>query len=117
MGSINTNTTGKPLLTLTVQASEQVTEYTFGNADGTITDAGTKPMGIFVTDADVGEDVGIVTTGLYRVKTGGAFDAGSELEVDANGVAIEASAGIVVADAREEAYGITGESVLCELRK
>ena len=37
MGSINTNTTGKPLLTLTVQASEPVTEYTFGNADGTIT--------------------------------------------------------------------------------
>jgi hypothetical protein len=117
MGNINTITTGKPLLTLTVTASESVSEYVFGNNDGTITGAELKPMGVFVTDAEAGEDVAIVTTGLYRVRTGGAFDVGTELEVDANGMAVEASAGIVVADAREEAYGVTGESVLCELRK
>ena len=93
---------GVPILTETVLSSGAMVKGRFVGADGAYASAAGNAIGISSVDAiSVGKPISVVTLGLYYVIAGAAFAAGVKIEVGVDGKAVELSAGIAVARARE----------------
>jgi hypothetical protein len=108
------------IFTYSLIAVGAISEYRAIGFDGAqATVAGAKVAGVATTDAVAGEPVAVDMIGTTVVETGGAFSAGDDLVVDAEGRAIVNPAvggEYIFADALEDA-GAAGEFVEVALRR
>ncbi|MDQ2823578.1 MAG: DUF2190 domain-containing protein [Pseudomonadota bacterium] len=88
--------TSKALYGQTVRATAAVKGRTFAGYTGATCAAGAAAMGAFRTDAAVGEYVTVEQIGTALVIAGGPIAAGSAVESDAFGQAVEQTTGVVV---------------------
>lgn len=92
-----------PVLSLSVVAAAAITAHRFALANGTICGANGNAKGVYISDAEVGELVGITVLGTAIVESGAAFAVDANLQSDALGRAVTAVDGPVVARALEAA--------------
>lgn len=98
------------LLTLTLTASADVVAARFVSIAGAQSTAGGLALGVSQSNATPGQQFPAVVFGTAIVESGGAFSKGDPLQSDAQGRAVDATTGPVVAHALEDATA-AGEMV------
>ncbi len=93
------------ILALTSVATAAVSANTFVGYDGQTAAAGTDALGIADYDAATGDSFAITVLGTQRVKAGGAFNAGDQLQVGPDGKAVVLADGKPVAKALQDSAG------------
>lgn len=98
------------ILTLSIAAIAAITETRAVGFDGGVPAAGAAMKGLAISDAAIGEQVGVDVLGTSIATAGGAFAKGAELEVGAAGKLVAKTTGVVVARA-EQAAAADGDKV------
>jgi hypothetical protein len=93
------------VLTRSVVASGALTGKRFVGLDGAVAGLGARAQGVALFDCDDTKTASVIALGSAIVEAGGAFEAGSLLEVGASGKAVDARNGHVVARALETSSG------------
>lgn len=91
------------VMTHTVEATAAIVRHRFVDLTGAHATAAGAAFGVSTTAADIGDQVPVDCLGSSIVEVSGAISKGGEIEVGANGVAVAASAGTVVARALQDA--------------
>jgi len=91
------------VMTHTVQATAAIERHRFVDLDGTHSTAAGNAFGISTSEAAIGDQLAVDCLGSSIVEASGVIAAGGEIEVGADGVAVAASAGTVVARALQDA--------------
>ncbi len=100
------------LLTLSVLAAGALTEARFVGPARVQAAAGENAYGVALTDAAIGEVLGVVNKGTAIVEAGAAIAAGALVQSDASGRAITKAAGITLGRlAPGEVAGAAGDMV------
>jgi len=100
-----------PILTLTSIATAAIIDNRFVDYDGSLCDvAGAQPMGVSVTDADIGRAFAVDVLGTTIVEAGAAIPLGAKgltpVKTDANGKAIaQGGVGVIAGYALQAAAG------------
>lgn len=95
--------TEKLLLITTLTAIAALAKYRLVSYAGAPTTAGTRALGIAVTNFDAGELAGIATHGELLLEAGAAIAVGAEVESDGVGRAVTKTTGIAFGVARDAA--------------
>jgi hypothetical protein len=103
-----------PVLPITITATGALVPYRFVGHDGAQAGAGENTLGVSTHVAAIGDDVTVEVSGLISIETGAAVTAGSLVEADVTGRAIDNDAGVAVARALDGSDG-AGEFVRCIL--
>lgn len=91
------------VMTLTIEAAAAITRHRFVDLSGAHATAAGNAFGVSTTDAPIGEQLAVDCLGSSIVEASGAIAKGGEIEVGANGVAVAADTGTVVARALQAA--------------
>lgn len=81
----------KPVLTESIKVTVDTVKNRFVGFDGNSCTAGTKALGVSVTDADSGEVLPVMVIGIALVEAGGSISVGGAVASDSNGKAITAT--------------------------
>lgn len=98
------------ILTLTVVAAAALVPQRFVTATGAVATAGGHALGATRAEAAIGTPTPVDVLGTAQVVAGAQVAAGAALEVGANGKAVTADAGVVVARALQAA-GADGDVI------
>ncbi|MGH8039908.1 MAG: capsid cement protein [Stenotrophomonas sp.] len=97
------------LLTLSVLATAVLTANRFVSPTGGVASAAGNSVGVSRSNAAIGELAPVDVLGTTQVTAGGAIAAGAAIEVGADGKAVTATAGKVVARAVPGAVAAAGD--------
>lgn len=102
------------ILTLSIVATGAITAHRgVGYDDAQAAAAGQKIKGVATSDAAQGDSITVDAIGTTIIESGGAFDPGDALAIDADGRAVEASSLAVAAGATPVTSGAAnGAAVL-----
>jgi hypothetical protein len=100
------------LLTVSVLATAALTHNRFVSPTGGVAAAGGNAYGVTRSDAAIGQLAPVDILGTTQVTAGGAIAAGAAIEVGADGKAVTADAGAVVARAAPGATAAADGEVL-----
>lgn len=103
-----------PVCPFTITASGELIENRFVGVDGAEAGAGDNALGVSTHYAADGEDATVEALGIISVETGASVTAGALVESDAEGRAIDQSAGAVLARALDGSAA-AGDFVRCKL--
>jgi hypothetical protein len=91
------------VMTHTIQATAAIERHRFVDLTGAYATAAGAAFGVSTTEAGIGDQLAVDCLGSSIVEASGAISAGGAIEVGANGVAVAASSGTVVARALQDA--------------
>lgn len=99
--------TEQPILITSVTAGSDLSakQNLFIAFDGTVCDAGDKPLGVLNANTNLGEMAPVACLGIVLVYSGDVISIGDKLECDAAGKAVPFSSGAVVGYALDNASG------------
>lgn len=92
-----------PLLTLSILATATIAEEQAVGHDGAVASAAGKMLGLAISEAPSGTQVGVDTLGTSIAVAGAAIANGADLQVGSSGKLVTQTAGIIVARALQAA--------------